>query len=58
MHIAETARAARASVVVTNHQRHFAAPLRHGLRALDASEFAAEVGLEQPVALPFVAKSR
>jgi predicted nucleic acid-binding protein len=38
-HIAEIARAASASVIVTDNRRHFLAALRHGLRVETPSEF-------------------
>lgn len=38
-HIAESARMAGASVVVTGNRRHFSALLRHGLRVLTPEEF-------------------
>ena len=38
-HIAEVARRAGASVVVTDNRRHFLAALRHGLRVETPSEF-------------------
>ena len=38
-HIAEVARRASASVVVTDNRRHFLAALRHGLRVETPSEF-------------------
>jgi predicted nucleic acid-binding protein len=41
-HIAEIARSAGAGVVVTDNRRHFSALMKHGVRVLDASEFAAE----------------
>jgi predicted nucleic acid-binding protein len=41
MHIAEVARAAGASLVVTDNRRHFLAALRHGLRVETPSEFVA-----------------
>lgn len=40
-HIAEVARAAGATVVVTDNRRHFIASLRHGLRVETPSEFLA-----------------
>ncbi len=40
-HIADVARAAGASVVVTDHRRHFLASLRHGLRVQTPAEFLA-----------------
>jgi predicted nucleic acid-binding protein len=45
-HIAEIARAAGATVVVTDNRRHFLAALRHGLRVETPSEFVA--GLKKP----------
>ena len=38
-HIGETARAARADVVVTDNRRHFLSALRHGLRVETPVEF-------------------
>jgi predicted nucleic acid-binding protein len=40
-HIAEIARAARATVIVTDNRRHFTTALRHGMRVETAAEFAA-----------------
>jgi predicted nucleic acid-binding protein len=40
-HIAEVARAAGATVIVTDNRRHFLAALRHGLRVETPSEFLA-----------------
>ena len=40
-HIAETARAAGATVIVTDNRRHFTAALRHGLRVDTPAEFLA-----------------
>ncbi|HXW05627.1 MAG TPA: PIN domain-containing protein [Vicinamibacterales bacterium] len=40
-HIAEVARAAGATVVVTDNRRHFMAALRHGLRVETPAEFLA-----------------
>lgn len=40
-HIAEVARAARATVIVTDNRRHFLAALRHGIRVETPSEFLA-----------------
>lgn len=39
VHIAEVARAAGATVIVTDNRRHFLAALRHGLRVETPSEF-------------------
>ena len=39
-HIAETARAAGATVVVTDNRRHFLAALRYGIRVETPVEFA------------------
>jgi predicted nucleic acid-binding protein len=44
-HIAETARAASAGIVVTDNRRHFVALLRHGIRVWSADEFAGTSGL-------------
>ena len=38
-HIAEVARAAGASVIVTDNRRHFLATLRHGIRVETPAEF-------------------
>jgi predicted nucleic acid-binding protein len=38
-HIAEVARAAKATVIVTDNRRHFLAALRHGIRVETPSEF-------------------
>jgi hypothetical protein len=40
-HIAEVARAAGATVIVTDNRRHFVAALRHGIRVETPSEFIA-----------------
>jgi predicted nucleic acid-binding protein len=40
-HIAEVARAAKATVIVTDNRRHFLAALRHGLRVETPAEFLA-----------------
>ena len=40
-HIADVARAAGASVVVTDNRRHFVSALRHGIRVETPAEFAA-----------------
>ena len=40
-HIAEVARAAGASVIVTDNRRHFMAALRHGIRVETPAEFVA-----------------
>jgi predicted nucleic acid-binding protein len=40
-HIAEVARAAKATVIVTDNRRHFLAALRHGIRVETPSEFLA-----------------
>ena len=40
-HIAEVARAAKASVIVTDNRRHFLAALRHGIRVDTPAEFLA-----------------
>jgi len=40
-HIAEVARAAGASVVITDNRRHFLSALRHGIRVETPTEFAA-----------------
>ncbi len=41
-HIAEVARLAGAGVVVTDNRRHFTVLMKHGVRVLRTSEFAAE----------------
>lgn len=38
-HIAEVARASRATVIVTDNRRHFLAALRHGIRVETPGEF-------------------
>ena len=40
-HIAEVARAAKATVIVTDNRRHFLAALRHGIRVETPGEFVA-----------------
>jgi predicted nucleic acid-binding protein len=40
-HIADVARAARASVIVTDNRRHFLGALRHGIRVETPAEFLA-----------------
>jgi predicted nucleic acid-binding protein len=42
-HIAEVARAAGATVIVTDNRRHFLAALRHGIRVETPPEFAASL---------------
>jgi predicted nucleic acid-binding protein len=42
-HIAEVARAAGATVIVTDNRRHFLAALRHGIRVETPSEFVASL---------------
>ena len=42
-HIAEVARAAKATVIVTDNRRHFLTALRHGIRVDTPAEFAAAV---------------
>lgn len=42
-HIAEIARAAGASVIVTDNRRHFLASLRHGIRVDTPAEFLTEL---------------
>ena len=42
-HIAEVARAAGASVIVTDNRRHFLAALRHGIRVETPGEFLARL---------------
>lgn len=43
-HIAEIARLAGARVVVTDNQRHFAPPLRHGIQLRSGAEYVEEGG--------------
>jgi predicted nucleic acid-binding protein len=40
-HIAEIARSAEASIIVTDNRKHFVAALRHGIRVETTAEFAA-----------------
>ena len=40
-HIADVARAAGSSVIVTDNRRHFLAALRHGIRVETPAEFVA-----------------
>ena len=42
-HIAETARAAGATVIVTDNRRHFLAALRHGIRVDTPADFVASL---------------
>lgn len=42
-HIAEVARSAGASIIVTDNRKHFVAALRHGLRVETTAEFAAVI---------------
>ncbi len=42
-HIAEVARAAKATIIVTDNRRHFLAALRHGIRVETPAEFLAGV---------------
>jgi len=42
-HIAETARAAGATVVVTDNRRHFLSALRYGIRVETPTEFMASL---------------
>lgn len=42
-HIAEVARSAGASVIVTDNRRHFLTVLRHGIRVETAGEFSREL---------------
>jgi hypothetical protein len=44
-HIADVARAAEASLVVTENRRHFLGLLPHGIRVLTCSELVGELGL-------------
>jgi predicted nucleic acid-binding protein len=46
-HIAEVARAAGASVIVTDNRRHFIASLRHGIRVETPAEFVAALKLRR-----------
>jgi predicted nucleic acid-binding protein len=50
-HIAEVARAASASVIVTDNRRHFLAALRHGIRVETPREFLASLK-QRPSARP------
>jgi len=43
LHIAETARAHRAKLVVTDNRRHFSSLLRYDIRVLSTAEFIAEL---------------
>lgn len=45
-HIAEIARLAGATVVVTDNPRHFVTLLRHGIRVCTAADFVSEYGLD------------
>jgi predicted nucleic acid-binding protein len=47
-HIAEVARTAGATVVVTDNRRHFMAALRHGMRVETPSEFLAALKPRRP----------
>jgi predicted nucleic acid-binding protein len=47
-HIAEVARAAGASVVVTDNRRHFLSALRHGMRVETPAEFLAGLKRKRP----------
>jgi predicted nucleic acid-binding protein len=48
-HIAEIARAAGATVIVTDNRRHFLAALRHGIRVETPSEFLSSIkGVRSP----------
>jgi predicted nucleic acid-binding protein len=47
-HIAEVARAAAASVIVTDNRRHFVASLRHGVRVETPAEFLASFKRRRP----------
>ena len=46
-HIADVARASRATVVVTDNRRHFLTALRHGLRVETPAEFLAQLKTRQ-----------
>jgi predicted nucleic acid-binding protein len=46
-HIAEVARAAGASVIVTDNRRHFLAALRHGIRVDTPADYAATLKLKK-----------
>ncbi len=46
-HIAEVARAARATIIVTDNRRHFLAALRHGIRVETPAEFLAGLKKKQ-----------
>ena len=43
LHIAETARSAGATTIVTDNRRHFMASLRHGIRVSTPAEFVASL---------------
>ncbi|MBM3817993.1 MAG: type II toxin-antitoxin system VapC family toxin [Acidimicrobiia bacterium] len=47
-HIAEIARAAGASVIVTDNRRHFMASLRHGIRVDTPAEFLTTIRQRRP----------
>jgi predicted nucleic acid-binding protein len=47
-HIAEVARAAGATLIVTDNRRHFLAALRHGLRVETPTEFLASLKSKRP----------
>jgi hypothetical protein len=42
-HIAEVARTAGATTIVTDNRRHFVSALRHGIRVETTAEFAAAI---------------
>jgi predicted nucleic acid-binding protein len=47
-HIAEIARAAGATVIVTDNRRHFVGALRHGIRVETPAEFAGTMKIRRP----------
>ena len=47
-HIAEIARAAGATVIVTDNRRHFMGALRHGIRVETPGEFAGTMKIRRP----------
>jgi predicted nucleic acid-binding protein len=51
-HIAEVARGAGATVIVTDNRRHFLAALRHGLRVETPAEFLAGLKVRRPSTRP------
>jgi len=47
-HIAEVARSAGATVVVTDNRRHFVSALRYGMRVETPAEYLASLGMKRP----------